>query len=267
MLRPKRESPLWVRTLVLMLLTTDKPLIATLAKLALAGNDVYITGHSQGASIATLLTSLANHSTAAFKGASYKSYVYAPAKAGNDHYAYDYAQLVGVPGKGWTLASTQGWVPQVPLTLEGTWDLNTPNPLFEYGGAANPELPSAVKELVEKIDAGVKGAVDELIALLKKLIGDLAGKLPGEAIHLTAADLGGEVDTALDGSVVASVLDQILDQVQASLNYAQVGSVVPLFAVPGGNPSDGTPGCQKFDAFWQHHLGNYLKYLKAQYGR
>jgi len=35
---------------------------------------------------------------------------------------------------------------------------------------------------------------------------------------------------------------------------------------PGGNPTDGTPGCQKLDYFWQHHLGNYLKYMKQQYG-
>ena len=32
------------------------------------------------------------------------------------------------------------------------------------------------------------------------------------------------------------------------------------FATPGANPVDPK------DGFWQHHLGNYLKYLRQQYG-
>lgn len=62
-------------SLLLMLFTTDCPLYVTLALLAAEpGNNVYITGHSQGASIATLLTSLVRHSTQAFKRPSYKTY-------------------------------------------------------------------------------------------------------------------------------------------------------------------------------------------------
>jgi Lipase (class 3) len=67
-----------------MLFTTDKPLFLTLLQLAQAGNDIYITGHSQGASIATLMTSLVRRSTVLFKGPSYKTYTFAPAKPGND---------------------------------------------------------------------------------------------------------------------------------------------------------------------------------------
>jgi hypothetical protein len=95
-------------SLLLMLFTTDHPLFVTLFQLAQVGkNNVYITGHSQGASIATLLTSLVRHSTFAFKGPVYKTYTFAPAKAGNDHYAYDYARLATVDGLGWAVTSTQ----------------------------------------------------------------------------------------------------------------------------------------------------------------
>ena len=84
---------------------------------------------------------------------------------------------------------------------------------------------------------------------------------------MTAADLGAATFAApITGSTISDLIQQILDQLHASLNYADAGALLPLFANPGGNPTDGTPGCQKLDYFWQHHLGNYLKYMKQQYG-
>jgi hypothetical protein len=60
-------------SLLLMLFTTDHPLFLTLGQFAKSGNDVYITGHSQGASMATLLTSLVRRSTLSFKGPACKT--------------------------------------------------------------------------------------------------------------------------------------------------------------------------------------------------
>ena len=83
---------------------------------------------------------------------------------------------------------------------------------------------------------------------------------------MKASDLGAPSAAPITGSMVSDAIQYILDQIQTSLNYADSGALVPLFAIPGGNPTDGTPTCQKFDYFWQHHLGNYLKYLNQQYG-
>ena len=257
-------------SLLLMLLTTDKPLIATLLKLQLeAGSQVFITGHSQGASIATLLTSLVGRAAPMFQGPSYKTYVFAPAKPGNDHYAYDYAQLGGVSGYAWAVASTQDWVPQAPLTIEWFQDINTPNPLRHFGDALDAQLMTGLA-----VDTGGQTlAVSEALNSLKqsyrlrlnRRVEKLSSQLAGEAINLKMSDLGAASSASVTGSMIGDILKQILDQIQDSLNYADAGALVPLLAVPGGNPKDGTGGCQTFDYFWQHHLGNYYKYLNEQY--
>ena len=252
-------------SLLLMLFTTDSPLFLTLGKLANAGNDIYITGHSQGASIATLLTSLVRHATL-FKGPAYKTYTFAPAKAGNDHYAYDYAQLAGVDGYAWAVTSTQDWVPQAPFALEWISDLNTPNPLRGFGASPDPEAMIALGSVAADGESAVNRVRDDLVKRLKQRVDSLSQRLMSETIHLNAADLGAASAAPITGSTISDVIQQVLDQIQASLNYADVGALLPLFAIPGGNPSDGTPGCQKLDYFWQHHLGNYLKYMTQQYG-
>jgi hypothetical protein len=253
-------------SLLLMLFTTDSPLYVTLALLAEAGNDVYITGHSQGASIATLLTSLVRHSTETFKGPSYKTYTFAPAKPGNDHYAYDYARLAAVDGYGWAVTSTQDWVPQSPFTLQWLSDLNTPNPLRGFGGNLNAEAPLALSLLTADVESTAARVRADLKERLRLRVEALALRLASEPVHLKASDLGAASDAPLTGSTVSDVLRQILDQIQESLDYAHVGALLLLFATPGGNPSDGTPGCQTMDYFWQHHLANYLEYLTQQYG-
>jgi Lipase (class 3) len=252
-------------SLLLMLFTTDSPLIMTLALLANSGNDVYITGHSQGASIATLLTSLVRHSTLLFKGPIYKTYAFAPAKPGNDHYAYDYARLAAVDGYGWAVASTQDWVPQAPFALEWLQDLNTPNPLRGFGGKPNPEAMLSLIDLTSKADGPVNDVRVELAERLRRRVEDLSAKLALETIHMSASALGAPSAAPITGSAISDVIKEILDQIQDSLNFADVGSLVPLFATPGANPTDGTPGCQPLDHFWQHHLGNYLKYMNPQF--
>lgn len=253
-------------SLLLMLFTTSSPLFVTLTLLAQSGNDVYITGHSQGASIATLLTSLVRHSTQQFKGPSYKTYTFAPAKSGNDHYAYDYAQVTAAGGYGWAVTSTQDWVPQVPFTLEWISDINTPNPLRGFGNTLNPEAMFRLGSMTADVEGAVSRARNDHKQRLIQRVEALSKRLAEERIHLKATDLGAPAPAAVTGSTISDVLQQLLAQIQESLDYAHVGALLPLFAVPGANPTDGTKGCQSMDYFWQHHPGNYLKYLKEQYG-
>lgn len=250
-------------SLLLMLLTTDRPLLATLARLSLLpGTELLVTGHSQGASIATLATSFLRHASgpfAPFRALSAKTYVLAPAKAGNDHYAADYAAIAGMTGFGWTIASTQGWVPQVPFTLQGPGDLNTPNPLRAYAGETMPDSDPRVAAMALTAATAAEAALVQALAQARETIDRLKTGLA--AIRLAPEALpGGGAATPVPGTALSPALDTLLSRVQLSLDYVLAGALVPLFARPGGNPNDPK------DFFWQHHLGNYWIYLQEQYG-
>ncbi|HSR68142.1 MAG TPA: hypothetical protein VLU25_09375, partial [Acidobacteriota bacterium] len=249
--------------LLLMLVTTDRPLAATLTELALNPDaEIYITGHSQGASLALLLTSLVNH-TGAFKS-TYKTYAFAPAKPGNDHYAYDLDQVASVMGFCYSVVNSQGWVPQVPLTLQTFGTVNTPNPVYEFSGQVNPAIPAELKKLLEEFDEGFKAVWNDIKNLLEKIIGDLKADVPKATFALTASGVGAQGDATFEASTFTSLLDDLLSMLLPSLNYAKAGALVPVFAQPGGNPAD--KKYNQFDFFWQHHLCNYLHYLTQQYG-
>lgn len=246
-------------SLLLMLISTDKPLFLTLAGLP-KDAQVYITGHSQGASIALLMTSLVRHSTTFFKGPAYKTYVFAPAKPGNDHYAYDLDQIAGMKGWCYSVVNSQDWVPQVPLTLQTLNTINTPNPLKKYDGQPDPDAPADLASIASDIERAEEGVRNTLKANLDKRFAKLKQDLPSEAFVLNASDLGGSGDATLDGAGVSGILDELLGMILPTLNYAKAGTLAPVFGTPGGNPKDPS------DYFWQHHLGNYLKALDAQYG-
>lgn len=251
-------------SLFLMLLTTDRPLLATLAALSLDPDaEILITGHSQGASIATLLTSFVRHASGVFSSIakpSYKTYVFAPAKPGNDHYSYDYAAIAGVAGTGWSVVSTQGWVPQVPFTLQLPGDINTPNPLRDYRGVRNLDVDPRIAALCATVEPSVEDAQRQVVAHACRVAETLKERLAVERLTLDTRLLGAPEAVVLDGTSLAGGIDSLLSHIQASLNFATAGNLVPLFAVPGENPDDPT------DFFWQHHLGNYWKYLQEQYG-
>ncbi|WP_029059357.1 lipase family protein [Stappia stellulata] len=251
-------------SLFLMLLTTDRPLLTTLFTLAVAPDtEILITGHSQGASIATLLTSFVRHASGVFSSIakpSYKTYVFAPAKPGNDHYGYDYMAIAGVAGMGWSIVSTQGWVPQVPFTLQIPGDINTPNPLRDYKGARNGTVAPRVAALCATVEPSVEDARRQVIAHGQRVADTLKRELESEPLVFDAALLGASRPAVLDGSALAGAIDSILSHIQLSLNFTTAGALVPLFAVPGDNPDDPS------DFFWQHHLGNYWTYMQAQYG-
>ncbi len=256
----------FLSSLLLMLLTTDMPLAATLSELAVIdGAEVYITGHSQGASIAILLTSLVRHSTIFFKGPTYKTYVFAPAKPGNDHYAYDYDQIAGARGFGFSVINSQDWVPQTPLTLQGLSTVNRPNPAFEFSGELNPAISETLQNLLNEFDAAAERVWDDIENALKAILQKIEGALDSARFPLTTADLRmTEAARPLGSSIVSTFLSDIFNQMLRSLNFAKAGALIPVFGVPGPNPDDVKLG--QFDAFWQHHLCNYLFYFEQQYG-
>jgi hypothetical protein len=95
-----------------------------------AGTRFFITGHSQGAAIATLLRSFFDHQPIGGLGPeSFKTYVFAPPKPGNDQYGFDFDRLTSLPLHAFRVANTEDWATQVPLTLQWVHDVSTPNPV------------------------------------------------------------------------------------------------------------------------------------------
>jgi Lipase (class 3) len=105
-------------------------ILVQLASRVPAGSQIYITGHSQGAAMATLLRSYLAYAFDAptNKNYSYKTYVYAQPKPGNDHYAEDFENTFCNSGLAFRVTNSLDWVPQVPFTIESPHDINTPNP-------------------------------------------------------------------------------------------------------------------------------------------
>jgi hypothetical protein len=88
---------------------------------------LYITGHSQGAAMATLLHAFFHYSTDSVFGlGSYqiKSYVFAQPKPGNVFFSQDFASFTQYGDSAITINNSVDVVPKVPLTIETTEDIN-----------------------------------------------------------------------------------------------------------------------------------------------
>lgn len=250
--------------LMSILFTTNAPLWVTLLGFPEDAR-IYITGHSQGASVALLLTSFVRHSEL-FSFKHDKTYVFAPAKPGNDHYAYDLGRMACVRGLAYSAVSTQDWVPQVPFTLEGLEAINRPNPLAAFPNGCTEVSTVRSPPQVQHADAAEQAAREQARARLQALFADLRRQLPGRTYGVTASQLcpaladAAGADRIPGSACLDSILDQLMDAVLRSLNFTKAGTLVPAFATPGSNPEDPN------DFFRQHHLGNYLKYLTDDYG-
>lgn len=199
-----------------------------------AGSDVFVTGHSQGAAIATLLRSYFNYSDfQKVAGYDYKTYLFSQPKPGNDHYATDYDLVASQNGLSFTLTNTQDWVWQVPLTFELPDDLNTPNPLSVL----------LASHLSLTILEGAIGKLKELAAAAH-----LAKHQP-QAQALACALKAQNLKEA----TAAAISDHI--PILHTLNFANCGAPIILQGIAGSNP------CDAKDFFWQHHAAMYYDLL------
>lgn len=100
------------------------------------GSKIFITGHSQGAAIATLVHAYIHHAInetehatlgrlnpdghgLAGKSYSLKSYLFAQPKPGNSEFALDFARIAGSSQAAYVINNNLDWVPKVPLALQG----------------------------------------------------------------------------------------------------------------------------------------------------
>lgn len=196
-----------------------------------AKSDVFITGHSQGAGIATLCRAFLNYSPLLEqRRLNYKTYVFAQPKPGNDHFGDDFERVVDA-GRAFRVTNDQDWVPQVPFTLELPRDINEPNPMdrLEEGPfGLIPKLVSAAQSELARMH----------LATLQARFAELEQTLGTQTLQPVAAVAGGAELKILP-----------------TLNFMGCGIEVVRAGKPGTNPQD--PG----DFMWQHHAAMYYQLL------
>jgi len=204
------------------------------------GSEIFISGHSQAAAVATLVRSYLEYSKVATPlGWRYKTYVFSQPRPGTDHYGYDSARITNTTGAGFRVTNTEDWVPQVPLTFELLGDVNEPNPLDLLTGferALVKVTSAAVRTLHEHI-------AEEVLKKHQPQIARLAAVMKTQ--HLTPT-----------GTAVGSVL---LNNIVWTFNFVNCGSPIILRGSPGVNPVN------RGDSFWQHHAAMYYQLLTATY--
>jgi hypothetical protein len=211
------------------------------------GSRLLITGHSQGAAIATLVNAFLHYAivdpTDRFGlrrgGFTLKSYVFAQPKPGNWQFAMDFARIAGSKRTAFVINNNWDWVPQTPLSME----------FFDEPGAdiaavldGLPGWRATVNSVLAGSAIGSAQAVRSLIALK---VADAAVKEIEEHNNFDERYL-------VDGIVPDNAKRAY------SVNYAVVGEQVPVFgsALP--------PGTIKDDgAMTQHHGPTYRTLIEA----
>ncbi len=196
----------------------------------------YITGHSQGAVLATLFRSyLAYAPVDGLAPQQMKVYVFAQASPGNARYAFDFEHLAANDGYAFRVINDQDWVPQMQLTVETFKNINSPNPL-------------------ELIDAVLAGMPEWKKLLIKGALKIIDNELVGAQERLTVI-LGDIVKKLFEFELGADF--KIPDFVD-TMNYVCCGNPYVLKGVPGKNPIDPE------DFMWQHHADMYYYLLTGK---
>jgi hypothetical protein len=220
------------------LLLLKDPVDGILARLGAEvgpGSDVYVTGHSQGAAMATLLRSYLELASDAPPALSYKTYVYAQPKPGNDHYALDFESRFSNSGLAFRVTNSLDWVPQVPFTIELAGDINAPNPLSVL--AVSP-LARVLIKVLEPLAAEARHLIERhaRTRLAPKAVA-LAQRVAPAGARLSAS--------AFDVDLLPT------------LNFVNAGSEEALTGRP-------CVGAECRDAFFEHHCATYYALIQAQ---
>jgi hypothetical protein len=201
-----------------------------------ANAQVFVTGHSQGAAMATLLRSYLQYSANAPAGVAYKTYIYAQPKPGNDHYAADFEHRFSNPGLGFRVTNSLDWVPQVPFTLEFLGDINKPNPLSVL---TQPEF-------MLKIASALR------LKAIEQLVDESGHLIVARELNRVRPALQ-ELATAKAGA--AAAVGPIDMPLMFSFNYLNAGTNFSLM----GNPCVGK---ECADQFFEHHAATYYGLLQ-----
>lgn len=217
-----------------------------------AGVHLTITGHSQGAAIATLvhaflhyaLTDPSDRYGLNAKALQLKSYLFAQPKPGNAQFGIDFARIAGSRGAAFVINNHLDPVTKVPLTnqtlAEAVYDTLAESAMQGMGA----------KRVVIK---GL-GGISRVIFKTRNQIAEWVGNKTAKLYHQHEMD---QIDTHYFDD-----LPPIADTPVNSLNYSVCGTLVPLFGVFDGG--DLYPPAQpgEVDFLLQHHATTYRKLMQ-----
>jgi len=212
---------------------------------------LFITGHSQGAAVATLIHSflfyaltdpkdrygLKNH----LSPAQLTSYLFAQPKPGNLQYAQDFARIT--KDNAYVINNDRDPVPQVPLTLE------TISEIAQYIEEDNENV--AVGDWFNHLAENMSHTSN---ALRDKLTNMFTDKMADKFQYATIKQSINTYFPASDEKPYVALAD--------SLNYTLAGQLVPVFGLEkGGNQY---PIGSASDSLLQHHATSYRLLIAQQ---
>lgn len=214
-----------------------------------------ITGHSQGAAIATLIHAFLHYALTdpsdryglQAKQFKLKSYVFAQPKPGNYQFSLDFAHIAGSRGAGFVINNSLDPVTLLPLSQEtlsesiaGTLEENR----MEGSGIERFFINGAAR--ISQDIFKVRNAASELVS-------DKVSKL----YHQSEMK---NIDISYFQRVPA-----MADRPVKSLNYTLSGSLVPLFGDFDGGTLYPLKQTNTVDVLLQHHATTYRKLLHRQF--
>lgn len=255
-------------------------------------SEIYITGHSQGAAIATLLHAFllrADRETnaqykLAGKNFRLRSYVFAQPKPGNWQFAMDFsrgAYKAGSDGFAYVINNANDWVPQVPLSTQGPTGV-IKSVLSSVSADQGPLYGSLIA--MSKTGETVRQKINSLMmrsVFLRDTFKDVKGMAFDEKITdafllgsgaESVASLGtrklGELNGVLEGGVLklkdlgpqyfsepAAKRPNVKDSAGDSTTYVPVGT---LIALPLCRPRKESAGEPSEDFMLEHHMATYV---------
>ena len=216
---------------------------------------LYITGHSQGAAVATLIHAFLYYAIndnqipyglQALQNTAIKSYLFAQPKPGNLQFAQDFARIA--KDKAFVINNDRDPVPQVPLSREIISEV-----------AAYVEADNA--------DIAVGSFFDRLLSKITSVKNDIRGSLAELPIDMMAnkfnnANIGQSINEYFADSTI-----KLEDSEAKSLNYTMAGQLIPVFGIAKGGdlyPIVKIGGKEKREILLQHHATSYRKLIQQQ---
>ncbi|MBN2778839.1 MAG: lipase family protein [Bacteroidales bacterium] len=143
----------------------------------------YITGHSQGGAIASLLTAniwLKKEKGLYSPNVNFKTYCSAAPKPGNINFARQYSYLTQ-KGYAFNVINALDWVPEMPFTVQTLNDINELNPISADKNTLN-KLGVLQKVYVGSSFRKVDKSLKKSVRLFRKYLGKKAYKLVNKSL-------------------------------------------------------------------------------------
>lgn len=211
---------------------------------------ISITGHSQGAAVATLIHAFLYYASVDPHNPYHlpftakpalKSYLFAQPKPGNLQFAQDFSRIANETA--FVVNNDRDPVPQVPLSLERV-----------------AEVVKYVQE--DNSDVAVGGVLDDIAETIINTKNSVRGSIAEiftshVADQFEDTDIGASVERYFGNPPV-----KLADGKAVSLNYTLAGQLIPLFGLTKGG-SCYTIG-DRPDMLLQHHATSYRKLIAMQ---